>query len=193
MLTSLSPSGHVEATLRRKPFTDTERALNKPTIYLDTTIPSAFWFEGADVLAIGRRLLTREWWETERSGFALLVSSATEDELSAGKFPRQDECLKMVQRLRYLPINRRVRDFALELIDSRVVPDSKPGDALQMAVAASHSVDYLLTWNYAHLANPTAQEKLMEFCVRRQLRCPHLVSPETIPKARFGQSIRRKT
>jgi hypothetical protein len=99
--------------------------LKKPSIYLDTTIPSAFWYEGADVLAIGRRLQTREWWDAESLGFALLVSSVTEDELSAGKFPRQDECLKMVRRLPYLPISRQVQDFALKLIDLRVVPSSK--------------------------------------------------------------------
>jgi len=30
---------------------------------------------------------------------------------------------------------------------ARLVPDTKPNDAMQMAVAAVHRVDYLLTWN----------------------------------------------
>jgi hypothetical protein len=95
----------------------------------------------------------------------------------------------MVQRLRYLPRKRTVRD--LELLTSRVVPDSKPGEALQIAIAAGHAVDYLLTWNYAHLANPAAQERLIEFCRRRGLHFPLMVSPETIPRDRLGQNIRR--
>jgi hypothetical protein len=60
-----------------------------------------------------------------------------------------------------------------------------------MAVATAHGVDYLLTWNYAHLANPVAQEKLASLCGRRQVACPLLVSPETIPQVRLGQTIRR--
>jgi hypothetical protein len=62
------------------------------------------------------------------------------------------------------------------LLQTRLIPETKPGDALQMAVSAAHEVDYLLTWNYAHLA----------------LRAPLVVSPETIPQVRFGQVIRRK-
>jgi hypothetical protein len=36
----------------------------KPTVYLDTTIVSAYWYEGGDVLAVGRRFMTREWWDS---------------------------------------------------------------------------------------------------------------------------------
>ena len=79
-----------------------------------------------------------------------------------------------------------------ELLESRLIPETKPGDALQMAVSAAHEVDYLLTWNYAHLANPIAQERLEAICGKLDLRAPLLVSPETIPQVRFGQSIRRR-
>ena len=43
----------------------------KPTVYLDTTIISSYWYEGTDVLALGRRLSTREWWEAERTQFVI--------------------------------------------------------------------------------------------------------------------------
>jgi hypothetical protein len=166
--------------------------MRKPSVYLDTTIPSAFWYEGGDVLALGRRIVTRDWWEVESSHFQLHVSSVTEDELRAGSFRRQKDCLSMVRRLKYLPITRSTRDFAMELLDSRIVPATKPGDALQIAIATTHALDYLLTWNYAHLANPTAQEKLMELCRRRNRAVPLMVSPETIPRVLLGQNVRRK-
>jgi len=79
-----------------------------------------------------------------------------------------------------------------ELLQSRIIPETKPGDALQMAISAAHEVDYLLTWNYAHLANPVAQERLEEICRSQGLRAPLLVSPETIPQVRFGQTILRR-
>jgi hypothetical protein len=56
-----------------------------------------------------------------------------------------------------LVIDRTVDDLVDELLALRIVPETKPGDAVQMAVAAAHEMDYLLSWNYAHLANPIAQ------------------------------------
>lgn len=161
-------------------------------MYLDTTILSSYWYEGADVLSIGRRITTRDWWDSERSRFSLWASSVTEDELGAGNYPRQAEALAMAQRLKFLPMLISARAFAEWLIQRHVVPESKPGDALQMAIAVAHRMDYLLTWNYAHLANPVAQAQLEAACREADQRAPLLVSPETIPRAALGQTIRRK-
>ncbi len=98
----------------------------------------------------------------------------------------------MARALPRLGMTRRAKHVLDELLKSRLIPETKPGDALQMAVSAAHEIDYLLTWNYAHLANPLAQERLEEICRSLHLRAPLLVSPETIPQMRFGQTIRRR-
>ena len=129
----------------------------KASVYLDTNVISSYWYNGLDVAGRARRLATREWWRTERGHLVIWVSAATEDELAAGKFRRQADCLRFVRRLSYLPINAKVRRFAGTLVEAGVVPAEKPGDALQMAVCAVHRIDYLLSWNYAHLVNPLAR------------------------------------
>jgi hypothetical protein len=63
---------------------------------------------------------------------------------------------------------------------------------VQLAFATVHGIDYLLTWNYAHLANLDTQGRLREINRRHGWRTPFLVSPETIPKVTLGQVIRRK-
>src|SRR5438445_9021879 len=127
--------------------------MTKPTVYLDTNIISAYWFTGLDVDGLARRAKTRDWWRYEREHFSVWVSAASEDELAAGRFRRQADCLRFVRRLAYLPITGNTRRFAIELAEQGVVPAEKPGDALQMAVCAVHHIDYLLSWNYAHLLN----------------------------------------
>jgi hypothetical protein len=72
--------------------------MTEPTIYLDTNIFSAFWYEGHDIASIVRRLHTREWWEFERSRFRIWVSVTTVNELEAGQFARQSDCVKTVCR-----------------------------------------------------------------------------------------------
>lgn len=163
-----------------------------PTIYLDTNIISAYWYKGADPTGLARRATTREWWNEERHHFAVRVSTATEDELSAGQYSRQVECLRFVRRLSYLSITSETRQIAMRLVEMGVVPPQKPGDALQMAVCAAHNIDYLLSWNYAHLVNPIAQARLEKTCDRLLVRAPLLVSPESIPRVALGQSLRRR-
>ena len=166
--------------------------MTKPSVYLDTNIISSYWYSGTDILGRARRLTTREWWRNERRQLAIWVSAATEDELAAGRFSRQADCLRFVRRLPYLPISTKVRRFAGGLVGSGVVPAEKPGDAVQMAVGAVHRIDYLLSWNYAHLVNPVAQRQLEAVCEEHGLRAPLLVSPESIPRASSGQTVRRR-
>ena len=65
--------------------------MNKPTIYLDTSVISAFWYEGADVSLLSLRLHTREWWELERQHFTVWASAFIEAEFEAGTFARHEE------------------------------------------------------------------------------------------------------
>jgi hypothetical protein len=77
-------------------------AMNIPTVYLDTTIISAYWYPGGDVASQAGRLKTREWWDHERKNFSVWASGVTERELRAGEFRRQDDCVNTVRRLHYL-------------------------------------------------------------------------------------------
>lgn len=166
--------------------------MEKPTVYLDTTIISAYWYDGTDLPSFARRLKTREWWDHESEHFTVWASGVTEKELRAGEFRRQDDCVNSVRRLRYLPTTRACQNLKDRLLHEGIVPVTKPLDALHMAIATAHGMDYLLTWNYAHLANPVAQRQLEVLCDAHELRAPLLVSPESIPSVRMGGIIRRR-
>ncbi len=115
-----------------------------------------------------------------------------EAELCNGEYPRQSECVKMIRRLSYLTVSAAVTDLREDLVERKLVPPNKPGDAAHLAISTSHQIDYLLTWNYAHMANPVVQKGLESLCEEMELVAPLIVSPESIPQQRFGQSIRRK-
>jgi hypothetical protein len=164
----------------------------QPTVYLDTNILSVLYYRGRDLGGQYHREITVDWWVQEREHFRLVCSSATEIELRQGRYPGQDKAVAACRRLPYLPITGEVRQYAGLLGRQGIVPVEKPGDAMQLALATIHHVDYLLTWNYAHLANVGTQSKLEALNVRHGHRSPLLVSPETIPKVQLGQSILRK-
>ena len=166
--------------------------MKKPTVYLDTNIISAYFYAGSDFAGLARRATTRDWWKNERAEFAIWGSAITEDELAAGSFHKQADCLRFISKLPHLPVTGETKRIAERLLELRAVPAEKPGDALQMAICAAHQIDYLLSWNYAHLVNPVAQKQLEAVGVKLSVRVPLLVSPETIPKASLGQSLKRR-
>ena len=163
----------------------------KPTLYLDTNIVSMLHYDGADINALSHRMATRDWWESERRHFEVFASLVTEQELAEGIYPRSAECRRFVRRLKYVPILAEGRRLAEAFVAAKVIPENKPGDAAQLAVAAIHQLDYLLTWNYAHLANPATQSRGAVVVAKFGLRMPWLVSPDSIPRVSLGQTIRR--
>ena len=52
-----------------------------------------------------------------------------------------------------LPITEAAVALADALIRRRALPANAQNDAVHIAVSAVHGVDYLLTWNFRHLAN----------------------------------------
>jgi hypothetical protein len=176
-------------------FFRTEKAsgmATKPTLYLDTNIVSMLHYRGAHAMARVQHQLTVDWWKYERGHFQLVASQWTEDELSDGYYSGQSAALAAVRRLRYLPRTADVLRCATCLTDAGVVPKTKLGDAIQLAFATIHRIDYLLTWNFAHLANVQVQHNMDALNRRQGWWSPLLVSPQTIPWASLGQEIGRK-
>lgn len=164
---------------------------NTPTIYLDTNILSSLYLPPSGVQSHYRRTATRDWWENERKHFRLFASILTESELRAGKYRGQAQAVAACRRLAYLRSSKKVIACASFYLDKRLVPPEKPADALQLALATVHKVDYLLTWNYAHLANVDTQRRLRTMNDAQGWLTPLLVSPENIPQVRLGQQICR--
>jgi hypothetical protein len=163
----------------------------EPTLYVDTNVLSSMFYRGANIAAQRRQVLTTEWWDTERHHFRVFSSAVTESELSEGVYYGQAKAVRLVRRLPYLPVNSEVRAAVHQLHEEAVVPESKRGDATQLALSTIHRVDYLLTWNHAHLVNADVVRRLDRLCRRNGWRAPLLVTPETIPWVALGQGVRR--
>ncbi|MCY3024252.1 MAG: PIN domain-containing protein [Planctomycetota bacterium] len=163
----------------------------RPTIYLDTSILSALHYRGGSLQGIARQVRTREWCEQERGFFEVRISRVVLDELEHGTYRAQEAALREAWRISFLPVLRAAHAAADAYLAAGIVPESVVHDALQLAVATVHRMDYLLTWNSAHLANPEIQVRLRAINSRLQLRTPWLVSPDSIPRVMLGQPIRR--
>ncbi|MCL2118262.1 MAG: hypothetical protein FWH27_07540 [Planctomycetaceae bacterium] len=70
-----------------------------------------------------------------------------------------------------------VNDLALELMGSHTLPPKATSDALHIALAACYGVDYLLTWNCKHIANPRFELTFANVIARKGYKYPVILTP----------------
>jgi hypothetical protein len=71
-------------------------------------------------------------------------------------------------------------DLAKELLQAGALPAKAADDALHIAVAPTHGIPYLLTWNCRHLANATLRPLIEAACVAKGFKAPIICTPEEL-------------
>jgi predicted nucleic acid-binding protein len=165
--------------------------MKRPTVYLDTNIFSTLFYDGGIVTGLAQKVAIQEWWRYERPHFSIYTSAVAEAELKRGHFHGQRHALAACRRSTFLCITGAMVALARELIEQQIVPEPQNDDALHLAAACVGGMDYLMTWNHSHLANPNTLRKLLSYIKKVDYTYPLLVDPFTIPKASFGQEIKR--
>lgn len=151
------------------------------SVYLETSFFSECCTIRTGEIARGRRATSLNWWETYAPKFDLYISGEVIRELSSADFPKavREPALAMLKGLTSLPFTPEVLSFAQILVDEKVMPGlANEADALHFALCIVHEVDFLLTWNQKHLANPNKRTHLTVLAARAQLHLPELVTPD---------------
>ena len=150
------------------------------TVYVETTIVS-YLVAGPskDVVQAAHQQVTRDWW-AGRDRFDLFVSAAVVAEARRGDKSAAARRLSAVSAIPQLSAGPRVGLLVQSLLRAGVLPARARVDAVHVAIAASHGVDYLLTWNLRHLANAALRGKIDEACRAAGLVPPIICTPEEL-------------
>jgi len=92
----------------------------KPSVYLDTTIPS-YWFDERKSLKYPCDI-TRRWWSEESGRYDVFVSVETIAELRAGNYPRKQDMLQFVSSLQLLSPVLAIAEIVEEYVRHRLMP-----------------------------------------------------------------------
>lgn len=137
----------------------------KPRVYLETSIVSYLTAQPSrDIVTAARQQITREWWQTRREGFDLLVSQFVISEAGGGDASAARLRLAALDGIPELELSETVPLLAEELIRKGSLPSKAALDALHVAAAVSGGVDYLLTWNFRHIANAAMRTRIETVC-----------------------------
>lgn len=116
------------------------------TAYIETTIPSYYVARSSDsLLQAAKQATTRRWWDEGCSGFDLFTSLETLDEAGKGDSRMAGDRLKLLKGIALLPLPDVGLELAASLVATGIIPPKAASDAIHIAVASVHRIDYLVT------------------------------------------------
>jgi hypothetical protein len=100
-----------------------------------------------------RQQLTLEWWENERGKYELFISEMVLREAREGDPDEITKRLTAVADVPLVDLTDEIARLADQILKRGILPVKAARDAVHIAAATVHRMDYLLTWNFKHIAN----------------------------------------
>lgn len=153
-------------------------------VYLETSFVSYLVARRSrDLIVAARQQLTVDWWDIQRGNHDLFISEMVLREAREGDSDEVAKRLKAVDGLAQLDLTLEVAQLADELLVRNILPLKAARDAVHIAVATVHRMDYLLTWNFKHIANAQVRKMADRLFRQAGYEVPLIVSPEELEES----------
>jgi len=122
--------------------------IRKPKVYLDTSVPNAYFDEKNPY----RQEVTRQFW-LKLKEYQILISDLVIREIKAtGNKKLREKLLELVKNFDLLSTkSKEIRMLAEEYVSKGTIPVKHIEDAVHIAVATINSADILVSWNFEHI------------------------------------------
>jgi hypothetical protein len=148
------------------------------TVYIETSIPSYLTARPSrDVRSTAWQQITSQWWEQEKTKYKLYTSELVLAEAGAGDPVAAQRRLDAMNGILELTISDEAKLLAARLVMDGGMPAQAEADALHVATASVHAVDYLLTWNCRHIDNAATKPIVRSICAVAGYICPEICTP----------------
>lgn len=153
-------------------------------VYLETSFVSYLVARRSrDLIVAARQQLTIDWWENQRGNNDLFISEMVLREAREGDPNEVVKRLKVMDGLAQLDLTQEVAQLADELLVRNILPLKAARDAVHIAAATVHRMDYLLTWNFKHIANAHIRKMVDRVFRQAGYEIPLIVSPEELEES----------
>ena len=150
----------------------------KPTAYIETSVIGYLTARPSrDVIVAACQQATQAWWEQCAGRFDLYASVLVIREAAKGARSEARKRLAVLDSFPILDLNEEALRLAERFVRRKVLPAKAGDDALHIALATVHDMDYLLTWNCKHIGNPAIQKKIAALSRERGYDLPTICTP----------------
>lgn len=126
--------------------------------YLATALQERF---SGDINVAHRQLTSRLWWQRNREHFDLFISDMVYIECNNGHADAILSRMAVLSCAKTLEDSLRIIELAKHLVEpAGPLPRKAEADATHIAFASVYGCEYLLTWNFKHIANAILQRSL---------------------------------
>jgi predicted nucleic acid-binding protein len=146
----------------------------KQSLYLETSVIGAYLDNGEPF----RRDLTIRWWEHELPDYRVVISPLVPRELERVAEPHRSSYLNLISSLEKVELTEEVSILADGYVSRGIFHRKYIADAFHVAFASYHKIDYIVTWNFGHLANVRRQARIRLFNAAAGFYVPMIVTPE---------------
>jgi predicted nucleic acid-binding protein len=148
------------------------------TVYIETSILGYLTARSTNNLILAANIeVTKEWWKFHRRVFTLYISQVVLDEVARGDTEIAVQRLEMLDGVPLVELNQAVLNLSAQFLAQSNLPAKASDDAVHIAAATVHGLDYLLTWNCKHIANAQIQRKLAEISLDFGYQLPIICTP----------------
>lgn len=154
-------------------------AKTKSKIYLETSVISAYFdFKKQDQT---RKDETRHFFKKILPLYQVFISEAVLAELgNTPKIKERQQFLKFSQPFKRLELTPRVIQLAQGYLDQQIVPQAKIFDAYHLAITTFNQIDFLVSWNYNHIANIAVEERVNAYNTLNNLAKIRIIFPSQL-------------
>ena len=136
-----------------------------PTAYIETSVVSYLTARPSKNVAIAAyQAVTRKWWRIASGTFDLVASELVVTESAAGDTDAARARLEVLESVTLLNVTEETEGLTQRLLARGAVPRQAAADAAHIAIAVTNGVDYLVTWNFRHIANATMRLQIERVC-----------------------------
>jgi predicted nucleic acid-binding protein len=151
------------------------------SVYVETSVISYYAARPSrDIITAARQTITQEWWDEARGRFEIYISVLVVEEAKAGDPDAAQRRLAAISGLLILKINDAAEELAKRLVDRGLIPKTSAEDALHIALATAHGMDFLLMWNFRHINNAEVKAQIRAAIEAVGYECPVICSPEEL-------------
>ena len=133
-----------------------------------------------DLVVAARQKVTQDWWDGPSKKFDLFVSELVIAEASAGDSNAARARLDLIRDIPLLGAKEEIDRLAELLVNKGPIPPKAAEDAVHIAFATVHGMDYLVTWNFKHIANAEIRKAIMRLTEKAGYSSSVICTPEEL-------------
>ena len=152
--------------------------MSREVVYVESRVLSDLASRlSRDGCVLAQQQLTVDWWHSRRRHYQLFVSTVVVTESLRGDVAAAKRRAVVLNGIAILEVDEAALELATALVNQAAVPHNAIEDALHIAVACVHSIEYLLTWNYKHIANASMRTHINLVCIEAGYHPPIICTP----------------